>query len=168
MPHFSGSEDIYKELVEDSDENWLYGLVAFAVIEEQRIDWMKHFQENTGQAPTSEQIGEWYRQQPQSSLLRAKGTAENALQTYSTEVIETALEDHKKEIEQGVVVSEIRGLKNFWPQFGVNLAGGFSASMLFAVLLSILAFVIINDSSPVQIAKEINGAIGENENGKEN
>ena len=35
MAKYSGSEDIYRELVDDSEENWLYGLVAFAIIEEQ-------------------------------------------------------------------------------------------------------------------------------------
>lgn len=32
MDKFSGPEDTYKELVEDSDENCLYGLVAFAMV----------------------------------------------------------------------------------------------------------------------------------------
>lgn len=73
MPKYNGPEDIYKELVEESDENWLYGLVAFAVIEEQRIEWMKHLQQNAGQAATPEQISEWYQQQPPNCLLRAKG-----------------------------------------------------------------------------------------------
>lgn len=41
MKRYSGPEDIYKELAEDSDENWLYRLVAFAVVEEQRIEWTK-------------------------------------------------------------------------------------------------------------------------------
>lgn len=168
MPKYDGPEAIYKELVEDSNENWLYGLVAFAVIEEQRIEWMKHVQENTGKAPTPEQVQDWYQQQPPNCLLRAKGTAESALQTYSNEVIETALEDHKKEIEESYIVGEIRELKSFWPQFGVNLAGGFAATLLFAALLAILAFIVLNDSSPVEIVRDINGFTEESENGQEN
>ncbi len=38
MAEYTGSVDIYKELVEDSNENWLYGLVAFAIVEEQRLE----------------------------------------------------------------------------------------------------------------------------------
>lgn len=153
MPEYSGPEDIYKELVEDSDENWLLGLLAFAVVEEQKIEWVKHFQENCGSPPTPQQITEWYQQQPQSILLRAKGTAENALQVFSSEVTDTFAEDYKKEIEQSHVVAEIRELKRFWPQFGVNLAGGFAASFIFAVVLAGFAFVAFNDSSPVQMLK---------------
>lgn len=45
---YSSSDDIYRELVEDSDESWLYGLVAYAVVEEQRIEWAKHPAANNG------------------------------------------------------------------------------------------------------------------------
>ena len=48
MTLFSGPVDIYEELVEKQpdDEEWLLGLVAFAVIEEQKIEWIKHQTEN--------------------------------------------------------------------------------------------------------------------------
>ncbi|MFM9271092.1 hypothetical protein ACJ7V3_12620 [Halomonas elongata] len=167
MPEYNGPEDIYNELVEESDENWLYGLVAFAVIEEQRVEWMKHMRENKGNAPTPEQVSEWYQQQPRGCLLRAKGTAENALQTYSNQVIDVAIEDYKKDIEESYIVNEIRELKSFWSQFGVNLAGGFAATVLFAALLSITAFIVFNDSSPVQMVKDINGSLEEPGDGKE-
>lgn len=155
MPKFSGSEEIYKALVEDSEESWLLGLVAFAVIEEQRIEWMRHQELNTGSLPIADEIKKWYEQQPESVLLRAKGTAENALKVYSGEVVEMVLEDQRKEIEEGIIVSEIKGLKAFWPQFGVNLAGGFISALLFAIFLAIMAFFVLNDTSPVQIGSEL-------------
>lgn len=73
---YSGSVDVYRELVEDSQESWLLGLVAFAIVEEQRIEWMRHHQERTGGVPTAEHIQSWYEQQPSGTLLRAKGDAE--------------------------------------------------------------------------------------------
>ena len=56
MAIFSGPEEIYRELVEESEEDWLYGLVAFAVIEERRIEWMKHQEEHTGNPPSSNEV----------------------------------------------------------------------------------------------------------------
>jgi len=159
MAKYSGPECIYKELVEDSDENWLYGLVAFAVVEEQRIEWTKHFLEQHERSPSSDEIKGWYEQQPPSVLLRAKGTAENALQAYSSDVLDIAVEDQRREVEEGIVVSEIRELKKFWPQFGVNLAGGFVSALLFAVLLTIVAFFVINDRSPVEIGQELRNSM---------
>jgi len=81
---------------------------------------MRHVEENTGIAPCAEQVSAWYEQQPENTLLRAKGTAENALQAFSEKVYGSALEDQEDEIRNGIVVAEIRQLRAFWPQFGVR------------------------------------------------
>lgn len=161
MAKYTCSADIYRELVEDSKESWLYGLVAFAVIEEQRIEWMRHYEIQKGRVPNDAEIKSWYEQQPDGVLLRAKGTAENALQTFSTEVLEVANGDIRKEIEENVIVGEIKKLGSFWPQFGVNLAGGFCSALLFAAFLIIMAFLVLNDTSPVEIGKKFNPPIEE-------
>ena len=166
MKQYSGTEDIYKELVEDSDQNWLYGLVAFAVIEEQRIEWMRHYSEHNERTPTAEEIKNWYRQQPESVILRAKGTAENALQVYSSEVVDTVLEDERKKIEESIIVGEIRESKKFWPQFGVNLAGGLASAAIFTAMLIILAFFVINDASGPSIGKKLRNDMEVIGNGK--
>lgn len=155
MKQYSGPEDIYKELVEDSDENWLYGLVAFAVIEEQRIEWMRHHLEHNGRTPTFEEISNWYLQQPESVILRAKGEAESALKVYSAEVVDTALEDERKKIEESIIVGEIRESRKFWPQFGLNLAGGLASAVIFTAMLIILAFFVFNDASGPNIGKKL-------------
>jgi len=151
---YSGEEDVYRELVENSEESWLLGLVAFAVVEEQRIEWMRHHENNHGALPSPEQVRAWYEQQPPGLLLRAKGTAENALVAYSEEVSAELDSDHRKEIETGIVVGEIRQLGKFWPQFGVNVAGGFASALLFAAILSVVAFLVFNDTSPVDMVKK--------------
>lgn len=155
MPPYSGSEEIYRELVEESEESWLYGLTAFAIIEEQRIEWMRHFERNHGKLPEPDQVRDWYEQQPPAVLLRAKGMAESALQTYSEEVNELLIEEQRREVEQGMIVGEIRSLKRFWPQFGMSLGGGFVGAMLFAALLGLFTFFVSQDTSPVEIAKQL-------------
>ena len=162
---FSGPEDIYDELVEKSDDSWILGLVAFAVVEEQRIEWMKHQKENSGTLPTSTQIKSWYEQQPDGVLLRARDTAEARLQDYSNEIVDAVFDDQVKEIEAGIIVGEIREIKNFWPQFRVNLAGGFISALLFAMLLAIIAFFVINDTSPVEIGKKLRSNMEVENNG---
>lgn len=167
MARYSGPEDIYEELVEKSSENWLYGLVAFAVIEEQRIEWMRHCQEHAGALPSADEIRNWYQQQPENVILRAKGTAENALQVYSAEVVDVALEEKRKEIESGIIVSEIRESKKFWPQFGVNFAGGLASAFVFAAILIFAAFLVLNDTSAAQIGSQLRNNIEETLNGQE-
>ena len=157
MDRFTGPEDIYAELVENvpKDEEWLLGLVAFAVVEEQRIEWIKHQSENNGGPPSKDEIDNWYQQQPQGVLLRAKDTAEARLTDYAQNAISIYMSDFQKETEEGIIVSEIREIKKFWPQFGVNLAGGFVSALLFAALLTLVAFFVYNDKSPADIGARL-------------
>lgn len=157
MIEYSGPVDIYKELVEDvpDNEEWLLGLVAFAVVEEQKIEWMKHYSDNGENSPSEKQIIAWYKQQPSGVLLRAKDTAEARLTSYAEAAISVYMNDVEQETREGIIVQEIRQTRNFWPQFGVNLAGGFAAALLFAALLTLIAFVVLNDTSPVEIGSTI-------------
>ena len=169
MDKYSGSEDIYKELVDDvpEDEEWLLGLVAFAVVEEQRIEWIKHQTENNGGRPSNEDIQSWYQQLPGGVLLRAKDTAEARLRDYGENAISTYMADYEKEFRESIIFNELADLKKFWPQFGVNLAGGFISALLFAALLTLVAFFVLNDTSPVEIGKTLREQAEVIENGKE-
>ncbi len=167
MTEYSGPEDIYKELVEDSSDNWLYGLVAFAVIEEQKIEWMRHCEKNTGDLPSAAEINDWYKQQSRNVLLRAKGTAENALQVYSSEVVDLALEEKRKEIEEGIIVREIRESRKFLRQFRVNFSGGFASTFVFTTLIIIFAFFALNDTSGTQLAAQLKNNLEDRTNGEE-
>ena len=156
MKRYSCPEDVYRELVDESNESWLLGLLAFAVIEEQKVEWMRHHLENNGGTrPDNEAIQKWYEQQPQGVLIRARGTAENALTTYADEVLESVIEVKHKEIQESIIVNEIRTSSRFLPQFGVNVAGGFASTLLFAALLTLIAFFVLNDTSPVQIVDQL-------------
>jgi hypothetical protein len=66
MTRYCGSQDIYSELVEKSEQNWLLGLVAFAIVEEQRIEWMRHFEITNNRPPSDDEVRAWYQQQPSS------------------------------------------------------------------------------------------------------
>jgi hypothetical protein len=88
-------------------------------------------------------------------LLRARGSAENALRTYSEEVLADVYKQQERAVREGVIVAEIRELKRFWPQFGVNLAGGFASSLLFATVLTALAFIVFGDASPIAIGTHL-------------
>jgi hypothetical protein len=152
----SRSRDVYLRLVEEDEKtSWLLGLVAFAVFEQRRMEWMQHFEEQNKTVPTEDEIKNWYEQQPDAALLLAKGDAENALQVYAQEVEEVMVERHRKDIEGEVIVSEIRSLKNLWADFGINVAGGFVSALLFAVFLTTLAFIVFADTSPINLGKLI-------------
>ena len=168
MDKYSGPEDIYKEVVEDvpEDEEWLLGLVAFAVVEEQKIEWIKHQTDNNGGSPSNEDIQAWYEQLPSGVLLRAKDTAGARLRGYGENAISTYMADYEKEFRDGALMNEVADLKKVWPQFGVNLAGGFISALLFAAVLTLFAFFVLNDTSPVEIGKSLREQAEVSENGK--
>ena len=153
MARYLGPEDVYRELVEESEEHWLSGLVAFATFEEKKFEWMKHYEEQHNKQPSPAQIREWYEQQPEGELLRAKAVAEGVLQAYSAEVVEDIEVDLRREIEEATIVREIRQYSSFWPQFCVNLVGGLASAVLFTGFLVLIAFFVLNDTSPTEIAK---------------
>jgi hypothetical protein len=166
MAQVSGPEDVYRHLVEDADESWLLGLLAFAIVEEQCIEWMKHFAAHNGREPNEVDIRSWYEQQPEGVLGRARGEAENALPLFADDVLQKILEGERRRVAEGVIVSEVRLARRFWPQFGISVAGGFISAFVFAAVLAIFAFVVWQDASPVQIGR---GAIidsGEQADGK--
>lgn len=153
MARYSGPEDVYRELVEESEENWLSGLVAFAIVEEKKIEWMKHHREQYNMQPSPRQICEWYEQQPERELLLAKAMAEGVLSAYSAEVVEDIEVDLRREIEEATIVREIRRYGSFWPQFCVNLVGGLASAVLFTGFLVLIAFFVLNDTSPTELVK---------------
>jgi hypothetical protein len=159
---------VYRSLVEQEEEtSWLLGLVAFAVFEERRIEWMQHFEEQNKKVPTADEIQNWYEQQPDGALLRAKGDAEGVLQVYAQDVEEEILVSHRGVIESEVIVSEIRSLKRPWAEFGINVGAGFVSAFLFAAILTAFAFIVFADTSPVDLRKFIGNNESETiQNGK--
>src|SRR2546427_29910 len=156
MTKYAGAQDTYRELVEESNESWLLGLVAFAVVEEQRVEWMRHYEKSHGALPTADQVHGWYEQQPPGALLRAKGTAENALLAYSEQVSAELDAEYRKEIENGIGVGEIKELKQSWRHSGLNGAGGLLSALWFPAIFTVVAFLLLNNPSPVEMVKKSN------------
>lgn len=153
MSEFLGPQDIYDKLVENSSDNWILGLVAFAVIEEERIEWMKHKKNNTSTYPTPEEIENWYKEQPETILLRAKDTAEARLKDYSSEAITVFEETYCNDIRNSILISEIQNTKKFLPQFGINILGGLISSLIFSAIILLLWFTLVNDLSATKIVE---------------
>ena len=160
MPQLSSSNDVYSCLVEESEEDWLLGLVAFAIVEEQRIEWMQHYSSTVGTEPTADEIDNWYRQQPDGVLLRARGDAHNALAAFCGEVIDEAVQAEREKSLESAVLNEIHLLGRFWPRLSINVLSGIISAVLFAAILVIVALFLANDISPVTI---ITNGVGQQE-----
>jgi len=114
MPIARSSEEAYSHFVTNSTDSWLFGLVSFAVFEEQKIEWIEHRIKEDGAKPAEAEVTKWYAEQPDGMFLRVKGTAENALQNFSSDVVAEELKSKIDEIRGEVVVQEIRRGTNNW------------------------------------------------------
>lgn len=155
MCRIAGPEDTYRKLVQQAEGGWLHGLIAFAVLEEQKIEWMRHVETISGSLPTGEEVRSWYRHQPASVLRRAQEAAEGILRGYGSELSESIEGDYRREIIDSVVVSEIRSINRFWPKFIANVAAGFVAALLFSTLLVLLTLIAFRDPSPIAMIKQV-------------
>lgn len=159
----TNSKDAHRSLVEEAEHSWTLGLLAFAILEDRRFDWMRHFTENNGEPPTPEEITHWYEQQSERVLQDVVADAENALTLF----VQDALEEVRRDIEQDVIVQEIRQGRRFLPQFGTSVAGGVASALIFAAILAIVAWVVLSDISPVGLVRgNLNAPAGENSDGE--
>jgi hypothetical protein len=169
MPKYAGPEDIYRETVEQPQQGWLVGLLAFAVVEERRIEWVRHRRRTVDAAPTSEEVQAWYEAQPHGAVVRAVAHAESALRGYGKQVAEDFDEAHRLQVAEGVVVAEIRRLGRWAPVLGMNVLGGLIGSTLFTALLILLGTLVLNEPSASELAGRLkdhmeNGYVEEGNN----
>lgn len=128
---------------------------------------MDHQEQRTGEPVTEVEIQNWYEQQPDNNLLRAKADAENALQLYAQEVEEEILDSERAKIEEELIISEVRSLRRPLADFGLSVAAGFVSALLFALVLTALVFVVYLDASPVDVGRFLERDGNErNENGE--
>ncbi|RRU03437.1 hypothetical protein EGJ34_19470 [Stenotrophomonas sp. 278] len=155
MPRCTGSLDVYDKLADERSRDWIMGLLTFAVVEEQKFEWMRHHAEYEGRDATDEEIRAWYGSLPVGAVVRARGIAENALGSYAEEVEASFSDSVREELKCSALIGEIRQVRRFWPQFALSVAAGLTSSILFAALLFTTAFLVLNDRSPVELGARI-------------
>jgi hypothetical protein len=137
-------------------------LLAFAIVEEQRIEWIKHFLLSTvAGLPMKRTYGTGTSSNRKGSY--AERTARRRRPcSCSPTMCSRRLEAERRRVAEGVVVGEVRMARRFWPQFGISVAGGFVRALVLAAILARLAFVVWQqDPSPVQLGRHATGDAAE-------
>jgi hypothetical protein len=155
----SGSLDVYEELADGVQGSWVRDSLAYAAIEEQKFEWMKHLEEHAGRRPTDDEIRSWYEALPAGAIERAKRIADVALESYAQDLESTFAEAVRKQVEESTLMGEMRQARRFWPQFGANVAAGLTSSVLFGGLLFVIAFLVLNERSPSEIGASLRSSL---------
>ena len=172
MEPLADSSEVYNRLVVNSDDDWALSLLAFAVVEENRFEWMEHQKESTGSKPTVEEIKKWYAQQPEIVLIRARTDAQNALIGFTEEAISSAIQKDRENFRKSTVINEIQKEGNklideiqkigkFWPQLGKNIAYSFISSVLFTLLTIVIIYLLLFNLYDISLSEMIKYLIQE-------
>ncbi len=155
MERLTGSEDVYRRLVGSTEEHWLHGLVSFALIEERRIEWMRHRENHDGAPPDAAEIRRWYEQQTENDLTRAETQAEAALTTYADDILKDILKAETQKAIDRSILGEIERAGHWWRQLKINTVAGVAAALIFALVLVGVTTIVFTDPSPVGIMKAL-------------
>jgi len=127
-------------------------LFAYALVEQDRIDWCDHYRINhDGLAPTSDQTAEWYRGKPESYFIDRERTAENWYAQFARWYLREEMDDEK----QAAINAAIGNVGRFWPNFWSGNLVGITSNLIFAVLVVLLVAVITTDFSLIDWAKRL-------------
>lgn len=156
----SNSFDVYQEFIQrDPNGLWVSAMCAFAVVEGQRFEWMLHYEDQHGIAPSDEEIKRWYRELPDIALINAKEKADREVTVYTEEV--------EKNMLQHVLVNEVKSLKKRWYHFPLSVWASFLGTFLFSISLVLFIIFVKSDTSPEALRSLFVNEVKEQKHGQE-
>ena len=122
LDEIKSSLDVHKMLVTDAEHSWTLGLMAYAIVEDQKHEWISHITMLNDREPTHTEIEEWFRQRTPESFHRALADAENTLQLVADDALKEIIEIERREVLEQAVIQSIESHSGGWRQFGKGLS----------------------------------------------
>jgi hypothetical protein len=112
-------------------------LFTYALVEQDRIDWMNHFQSQHDATPSAAQVSEWFLGKPESYFLAKEKRAEEWYAGFAR----TYLRDEIEAAKQTAVQSVVGNLRRFWPNFwrGLTIVIAGNAIIILVIILMVAA-----------------------------
>jgi hypothetical protein len=149
-----GPRDVFTRLVDEAEHSFELGLMAFALIENKRFDWMRHVEKYENRTPDQSEIDRWHRELPPSELRIAVDHAESMLRNSAETIMGEVLDLEVRRVRDSTLFTEIQTLRRFWPAFGVNVAGGLTSALVFAALVVLLGAYVLADFDLIKVFSE--------------
>ncbi|MDA0231379.1 MAG: hypothetical protein O3B21_14490 [Proteobacteria bacterium] len=87
------SQDTHRQLVTEPVYSWTLGLMAYAIVEDQKYEWIAHLKKTEDREPTPAEIENWFRSRTPESFTRAVADAEHALQLVADDALARIIHD---------------------------------------------------------------------------
>jgi len=111
-------------------------LFTYALVEQDRIDWVAHFQSQHDAEPTAAQIAEWFLDKPESYFVAKEKRAEEWYAGFARTYLRDEIEATKDEAVRGTVGK----LGKFWPNFWRGLAVVIIGN---AIVILVITFMLV-------------------------
>ncbi|MBT3628474.1 MAG: hypothetical protein HOM52_06420 [Rhodospirillaceae bacterium] len=147
-------QDAHRQLVTEAEHSWTLGLMAYAIVEDQKYEWIAHLKETEGREPTTTEIENWFRSRTPESFTRVVADAEHALQLVADDALEEIIGDERRGAFESGIVEAVNGMTGSWRQFGIGIGASLVGAILFAILILVVAFIAIDNRSIVDLVKE--------------
>jgi hypothetical protein len=152
----TSSEDVFRYLkakyaVDDEGDINAIALFAYALVEQDRIDWRDHMVAQYKVPPTDQQTVDWFRAKPRSYFDDRERDASDWYRQFARGLLRDEIEMLKAE----AVEQACGRLGRFWPNFWVGNLVGLTSNVAFTVLVIIFVIAITNDFSFVAWMKAL-------------
>jgi hypothetical protein len=125
-------------------------LFAFALVENDRLDWVDHYRANHNNVdPSPDQVAEWYRGKPESYFRDKERYAESWYATFARGLLRDEIEAGK----QNAIRDALGDLRRFWPGFWTGNLVGLTSNLIFTLVVVMFVAVITTDFSFIAGAK---------------
>ena len=150
------SDEAFALLVTEAEESWTLSLMAFALLEQQRVEWVDQFRSVHGREPSVEETTGWYAGRTPGDYLRVKGEAENTLSLFVEQTVEEAISEAESLWKRDAIFSHIKMYNGFFRQAGTNIVGGVIAAFVFSFVVLYQPAMILTPSGDSQASESLN------------
>lgn len=127
---------IYNELVDKP--NNLVGLLAYSIYKQEKIDYVKHFEEDKGRPPEPSELKEFHHQ-AHLRIAQYNEIAESRVSDLFDSLFKTQSEMLEEEYNKRLV----QELKSFKPSWWAGVFQGVMGSILYSIFIGLIIFYLL-------------------------
>lgn len=124
------SHHTFDKLVEDEKD--FVGMVAYTIYKNEKLNWIKTFENQNGCCPTKEELDKYFYPSinSEATVYRYSAQAETLLSNFISATTSEEMDAYRLQVRDEVIISTIK--KSFWQSVGESLVAAIIASVLIA------------------------------------
>lgn len=130
-------------------------LLAYGAFAAELYEWVEHEEHRQGRSPTEDEVNAWIAQLPDNRLRRIRDEALESFGLAAKEFLRPEVERQRREAVERSILAEVRRFTGGLRSFGLNVAAGLVAAVIFAALALGFYYYVKADPSPLGQTREL-------------